>query len=189
MKQHKYTHLGQSPYQFVGYLYDPVVQAPDGSYSGGNYVCDHCGRPISHVFQCVSSDGKHFNLGSIHVEDLGDNGLTQAIKTKAQQIKSEQAREKRRIKALEEWEAEKPQREAQEQAEKLEHEQKLATIKTEYERVKPILSSRPHPKYYFAQKGKTLLDYLNYFLSPDSETPRWQDWKVISTLREAGANV
>lgn len=189
MKQHKYTHLGKAPYQFVGYFYDPVVQSPDGSYHGGSHVCDHCGRPISHVFECVSSDGKRFNLGSIHVEDLGDEGLTQAIKTKAQQVKSEQAREKRRIKAIEEWEAGRPEREAQEAREKAEQEQKLTLIKSEYERVKPVLASRPHPKYYFAKQGKTLLDYLNYFLSPDIENPHWQDWKVISTLREAGATI
>lgn len=176
MKQHKYTHLGKAPYQFVGYFYDPAIQAPDGSWSGGSHVCDHCGRPISHVFECVSSDGKRFNLGSVHVEDLGDEGLTQAVRSKAQEVKREARKEAQRIKAMEN--AEKWRKQEQE-----EREARLANRESEIARITPILASQPHPRAYFAKQGKTMLDYAQWTLDNRGQ------WYYERVLRDAGAKI
>lgn len=182
---HKYTHLGTAPYTLVGYFYDAPVQDTNGAWHGGQNSCDHCGRPISHVFVCKSSDGKTFNLGSVHVEDLGDEGLTQAVKAKMTEVQAEVRREK--LQAM---------REAQWEAEKQTVLESLAKVESEFERVKPELEKRPHPNTYFATQGKTLLDYLLYCrgaiedtFHPSVKLQAWYRAKVLITLREVGANI
>ena len=178
MKQHKFTHIGKAPYTLISYLYDPPVQDTNGAWHGGQNSCDHCGRPISHVFICKSSDGKIFNLGSVHVEDLGDEGLTQAVHAKMTEVQ----KEARRLKNQDRWEKERIERMEMKKS----FDEKMKNI---YEEMKPVLQSRPHPNSYFASQGKTLLDYLNYFLLPESEYPNWNSSKVIVTLREVGGNI
>ena len=185
MKQHKYTHLGTAPYALVGYFYDASVQDTNGAWHGGQHSCDHCGRPISHVFVCKSSDGKTFNLGSIHVEDLGDEGLTQAVKTKMSEVQKEARKAK--------YEA---TRQAQYEAEKQAEAEALTKVEAEFERVKSELQKRPHPNAYFASQGKTLLDYVTYFtrtiedtFHPHYKLQVWYKHQVLSALREAVANI
>ena len=184
MKQHKYTHLGQAPYSLVGYIYDAPWQDHYGAWHGGQHSCDHCGRPISHVFVCKSSDGKTFNLGSVHVEDLGDAGLTQAVKTKMQEVKAEERRAKREEqykKNAEMWAQQEAERRAERQAEN-------EKLQGEYDRVLPLAEKIPHPNAYFAKRGKTLKDYILYFTHGAS---RWHNLhdapaQVWSALRQAG---
>lgn len=171
--EHKFTHLGQAPCSLVGYEYDPPVQTNNG-YTGGTHECDHCGTPISHVFICHSSDGKTFNLGSVHVEQLGDKGLTLAVKSKMREVK----REARMAKIREQWAIE--AKHQQEYTNKL-----VTTIKAEYARLSPELTSKPHPNTYFASQGKTMLDYVDYFVGNGN----WNNSKVISILKEAGATL
>lgn len=184
MKQHKFTHIGKAPYTLVGYIYDAPWQDHYGAWHGGQHSCDHCGRPISHVFICKSSDGKEFNLGSVHVEDLGDAGLTQAVQTKVKEIRAE-ARRKQREEEYAKFRAEQEKREAKARKEADKRQKKL---QAEFDRVLPIAETMPHPNAYFAKKGQTLKDYILYFARGSS---RWNDLRlapepVKSALRQAG---
>jgi len=97
--------------------------------------------------------------------------------------------EDRRIKAIEEWEAKKPVFEAIERKKEEDRRAKIELIKAEYLRLQPVLSSKPHPNFYFSKKGKTMLDYLNYFLGADDQFRHYDNNKVIDILREQGAKI
>lgn len=186
MKEHKYTHLGKAPYILVSYLYDPPIQDINGAWHGGQHSCDHCGRGISHVYICKSSDGKLFDLGSVHVEDLGDEDLTLAVRSKAKQVKAEAAREARREKWAEIAEI---NRKNALEAEN-EHQKKLRELQVkaieELERIKPELQKRSHPNFYFASKGKTMLDYIQFWFDKGLviTSPR-----IMNIMRQSGANI
>lgn len=186
--KHKYSHLGEAPYSLVGYFYDAPVQDINGAWHGGSHTCSHCGQPINHVFECRSSDGKTFFLGSVHVQYLGDEGLTKAVKSKMNEVQREAKREARRIKAREEWEAGQAERDAAFAKQKAEDEARKNHLKSEYKRISPILSSKPHPNTYFSRKGKTMLDYVNYFLG-QAPFQHWDNSKFQSILIDFGAKL
>lgn len=124
--------LGAAPYKLVSV--DMREQDPNGPRVGTS--CDYCDTYITNVFHCESSDGKHFVIGSTCVEKLGDSGLTKAVNDRVR----DHRRELRQAKEAE----------------------KRAKIFQDFERVKPQLVKMPHPNEYFASKGKTLLDYVEY---------------------------
>ncbi len=193
--EHIFKDLGQAPYRLIGYVYDPPVQGYSGSWSGGSHCCDHCGQPISHVFMCRSSDGKEFNLGSVHVEKLGDEGLVDAVKAKMREVK----REARYAKQQAEWEAARPEREKLEQerqAKEAEHAMERDTHNlAEFERVSEKLKALPHPNAFFARRGKTKYDYMMFFWDDrsysecDTALMVRRNWKVMRILIEAGADI
>jgi len=180
---HIYTHLGQAPYSLIGYEYDPRLETANG-FQGGTHACDHCGRGIVHVFFIRSADGKEFTLGSEHAKYLGDDGLVANIKAKMAELRRE-ARELADREQRQVWAAERAEREAN----------MLNSIKAEYTRLLPQLQSTPHPNSYFASKGLTMVDYIDYFRADRFEPIEkqcdqwWLTSKVRSVLREAGADV
>src|SRR5947207_1503105 len=89
--KHIFTHLGHAPYALVNYFEASLPSDYDNILPPGFklYCCDHCGTPLRNVFVCRSSDGKTFNLGSVHVERLGDCGLTKAVQTKSRELRRE----------------------------------------------------------------------------------------------------
>ncbi len=181
-KQHIFTDLGQAPYKLLGYRMAESYDSEHGETFGGLQAdggtgCSHCGQYIVHIFQCQSSDGKKFVLGSTCVEKLGDEGLTRAVKTKMSELR----REKREAKALAEWEAGAPEREKARLEREAEEAERAAKFESEYNLIKPVLERRPHPNAYFASKGKTLLDYVEY-----CGPKRFTGLRII---REAGGNV
>jgi len=176
MKQHKFEKdgFGKAPYHLVGYRYSPMTTDQNGVKVSGEGNCMHCGRPIAHIYICKSSDEVVFELGCVCVEDLGDEGLTKAVQKKDKEVKQTMAREKR-----EAMYAEFHKKEAEERAERVKKDW------AELERVKPVMATMPHPNAYFASKGKTLLDYVNYF-HPEDGLYKGQ---IISAMRSAGANI
>jgi hypothetical protein len=173
-KQHIFTDLGQAPYRLVA-----VLEAPEPSemYPKPGLTCDHCGTYIPIIFKCESSDHKSFVIGSTCVEKLGDKGLIDVVKAKM----SERRRELRRIKEIEAWEAAAPQREAARLEREAAEAKAQIEAEAEYDRVKPLLANRPHPNAFFASKGKTMLDYVEY-CGPKS-------FPGLRAIREVGGNV
>ena len=187
MKQHKFekSGLGKAPYQLVGYRYSPVTTDQNGVKVSGNGNCMHCGRPIAHIYICKSSDGIVFELGCVCVDDLHDTELSKAVKAKDKEVKNDARKEKLEV-----------SRQAQYEAEKKAEQEALVKIENEFEAVKPELEKRPHPNAYFASQGKTLLDYVLYFLRPIEESwhPHyklevWHKYQVLAALREVGAKI
>lgn len=154
--QHQLSHLGQYPYRLLD-----AVQAsePTEMNPKPGSACDHCGTYITNIFICQSADGKKFNLGSSCVDKLGDKGLIDQVKAKQRELR----RQKREAQRHAQWLAEAPMREAaaKERAEAAVAEE--AEWQRKYEAVKPVLSDLQHPNWHFAQNGKTMLDYAEYF--------------------------
>jgi hypothetical protein len=159
MKEYKLSHLGKGPFKCLEYIYMPE----------GN-SCSHCYTFIKNCFKCEDSEGKKFWLGSQCIEKLNDKGLVKEakeLKTRADQILKNEKYAKvnqERVKAFKELEVK---------------------VKAQYSKAKEILKSQPHPNTYFASQGKTMLDYLDYFLIPDSEFPNWSSPKVSELLEKA----
>jgi hypothetical protein len=181
-KVHIFEHLGRAPYRLIGVLDAGEAYDPDRNPKPGT-SCDHCGTYITLIFRCKSSDGKTFVIGSTCVDKLGDAGLRKAVNVKI----AERRREARRIKAIEKWEAERPERERREAERQAAEQARNARIIAEWERVKPKLAAQPHP-YGFS--GKSLLDYINYcFIGSDIAASIQGHRKVRDYMREVGADV
>jgi hypothetical protein len=183
--QHKFTHLGLAPYRLVNYYENAAPDETDSAlmFNFKPSYCDHCGRPITHVFVCKSKDGKLFNLGSEHVKELGDDNLTR----EAHEVKLETERRQRNVRR----EQQRLQRLAQSQAREQEI---LAHRKAEYARIKQSLHTLPHPNEYFASQGKTLWDYYTYFYAVAPEHLSNEHWlaygtKLMKVMELAGAQI
>lgn len=118
----KMKSFGQAPYHCVG-----THEAPFKTE-----VCDYCSTVITIVFDCVSSDGHHFVLGSTCIDHLNDRKLKYEV--------AEKLRERREAKA----------------------QIKIDVAKKVYSDVSEKLKIQKHPNYYYANQGKTLLDYVDY---------------------------
>lgn len=179
-KQHIFevSGLGHAPFKLLSV--DMVEQDPNGPRRGTS--CDHCGTYITNLFFCESADGKKFVIGSTCAEKLGDAGLTKAVRREVANHRRELREAKWRAEMEPIW------------AKEREDAEKAAQNRlSEYNRVKPLLATQPHPNEYFASQGKTKLDYLMYFVGnrDDADIPELirLNSKVSEILREAGAKI
>lgn len=132
-------------------------QGQDGRRTGTS--CDYCATYITNIFHIVSSDGQKSVIGSSCIAKLGDKGLEKVVSEKLRQHRYEV----RRQRELAKWEAERPAREALENERKEKETALVNERKALFAQMRPVLASTPHPNAYFASKGKTMIDYLNYF--------------------------
>jgi hypothetical protein len=160
MKAPKFTHLAPAPYAVIDYEYRQHGSA-----------CDHCGTFIKHVFIVEGSNGVRFQLGSQHVQEVGGSELSQTAKIVRKRVEDEAYRSKRQMERL--------QTEAN----------RVAQIKSNFNANRSKIAKLPHPNDYFASKGKTMLDYLDYFradLTKPIEAQEdlwWLHGKVNQVLR------
>lgn len=150
--KNKFLHLAPAPYSVIDYEYKEQGSA-----------CDHCGAFIKHVFVVKGSNGVKFQLGSQHVLDVGGTELVKEAKTvrKATEIHNRQ------------------QAYIQQKAESdAKRESDYAEV---YNKAVTVLASQPHPNSYFANQGKTKLDYLRYF----EENNGKKSSRVMSIVYEA----
>lgn len=145
----KFTHLAPAPHKIVHYEY-----REHGS------SCDHCGAFIKHVFTVEGSNGIRFQLGVDHAEQVGGTELA----GQAKRFRKEVEQEEQRLKYME-------QRERELVLEKAEAEKN----RQEYIDNKPKLQKLPHPNEYFASRGKTMVDYIEYF-HHEPENADWEHW-------------
>ncbi len=127
---HVFSHLGQSPYRYVG-MTENKFSNGDGTWKPGG-CCDHCATGILYEFRFRSADGKVFKVGSSCVEKSGDAGLRRVISADVRKLD----REKRQARAGR-------------VADELD-----GLIETH----KDKLASMAHPKAWLAEKGETMLD-------------------------------
>ena len=132
--------LGKAPFRLVGH-YTKIYQACHDAPIQPGACCDYCGTGIMDVYLIRSADGKEFEVGCECVKKTGDKGLVDTVKRAANKLKAERRheREKAKIKVIRENWANDPDTRA-----------KLAEL--------------PHPNSYFAGKGKTLADYVDWLL-------------------------
>lgn len=134
--------LGKGPFHFTGTVTEKVHCVPGGTPKAGS-SCDYCGTGIRYEFWVNSSDGKTFKVGCDCIHKTGDRGLIQQISV-----------------------AERKLRDAKNAAAKARKAERLASRVDAAKKLLPAvqgtLVSKPHPNQYFADQGKTLLDYVGF---------------------------
>ncbi len=147
--------LGLAPFRFFRFSTMKFQACPGAPIQPGT-CCDYCGTGIMNVCHIRAADGKEFKVGCDCVAKTGDAGLIKAYKTSPEYRK---------------------------------HQRELAhakdVVKTDElkeilarPRVQASLQAQKHPNDYFAGKGKTYLDYINYSLGGSGAAGRasWLKW-------------
>jgi len=121
-----YETLGPGPYRFtgcydLGEAMDPNSAANFGNMTGwaahapklkaGLGTCAHCGMAIMLICIVQVGNGDLYGVGSDCVEKCSQGGLWKGAKAVLAARTREKARDRRRVKAAEKWEAERPVRE------------------------------------------------------------------------------
>jgi hypothetical protein len=136
--------LGQAPFRLVGFREErgPKIISQHGGVTltagaPGQPMgsCRFCGTGIANVFEILSADGKHFDVGSECVHKVGDAGLKKAVNKKLRTL--QKANEARRIERA---------------IERLGHDQEL----------QGQLCKMPHPLKWHADAGKTRFDWAMF---------------------------
>jgi len=137
------TGLGLASFNFTGEVTEKTYQACSGALVQADSTCDYCGTCIRYEFWVCSADGKEFKVGCDCIHKTGDNGLIQQIslaerKLRDMKVAAAKVRKHQRL------------------------ETRIAAAKKKLSSISDQLASKPHPNTYFAQQGKTLLDYVDW---------------------------
>lgn len=144
--------LGKAPFTYEGMVDQDISygQRNIGTIGGVQIstkpggTCDYCSTYIVNMFRIRSADGKTFKVGCDCLMKTGDAGLIQRVKKDV----SEMERKKRAQKKIDKEAVAKAQCEA------------LLSVPA----VCGVLAEQPHPSAYFANEGKTKLDWAKYML-------------------------
>ncbi len=135
--------LGKGPFAFTGRMTEKTYCVGHGAPVQPGSSCDYCGTCIRYEFWIVSADGKESKVGCDCIHKSGDAGLIRQIST-----------------------AERKLRDMKNAAAKVRKQDKLAlrveAAKAILPTVRGTLASQSHPNSYMADKGLTLLDYINF---------------------------
>ena len=137
--------LGKAPFRFTGEVSERTYQACPGAPVQPGSSCDYCGTGIRYEFWVASADGKQFKVGCDCIHKTGDRGLIQQISLAERKL-----RDKKNAAAK----ARKTERAAA----------RIEAAKAKLPSVRGTLASQPHPNSYYAEQGRTLLDYVNWCL-------------------------
>lgn len=134
--------LGKGPFTFTGTVTEKVFCVPGGTPKAGS-SCDYCGTGIRYEFWVESADKKTFKVGCDCIHKTGDRGLIQQISAAERKLRDAKnaVTKQRKIEKLN---------------------KRIEEAKAMLPSVRGTLSSKPHPSTYFADQGKTLLDYVNW---------------------------
>ena len=137
--------LGKAPFRFTGEVTEKTYCACPGAPVQAGSSCDFCGTCIRYEFWVRSADSKEFKVGCDCIHKTGDRGLIQQISVaehKLRDVKNAAAK-----------------------ARKLERlNVRIAAAREKLSSVRGTLSSQKHPNSYYAEQGKTMLDYVNWCL-------------------------
>lgn len=137
--------LGLAPFHFTGQVTEKTYCACPGAPVQAGSSCDYCGTCIRYEFWVRSADGKEFKVGCDCIHKTEDRGLIQQIslaERKLRDVKNVAAKARKKAKI----------------------EARIEAAKAKLPSVRGDLTSRPHPNTYYAEQGKTLLDYVNWCL-------------------------
>lgn len=143
--------LGIAPFRFIGMArkVGPIrtelgngITLESGSPGQPMGTCRYCGQGIAYCYEIKSADGKTFEVGSDCVNKLSRESnekrdpVIAAINRKAREVKNQV-------------------RHAREKKKQIEAQALFEANHTRFEKM-------PHPNKYFADQGKTMLDYFKY---------------------------
>lgn len=144
-KVHKFelAGLGKGPFRFTGKMTEKTYCACQGAPVQPGSSCDYCGTCIRYEFWIISADGKESKVGCDCIHKSDDAGLILQISA-----------------------AERKLRDMKNAAAKARKEERLANrvdaAKAILPTVRGTIASQSHPSSYFAEQGRTLLDYVNF---------------------------
>lgn len=141
--------LGAAPYVFTGMIEKTYCPAPGAPEVAGS-SCDYCGKGIRYEFWLASADGREFKVGSNCINQSGDRGLIRRIAQAEREIRDKQNKRN-------------AERRKQNKAEA------IAQARADLRKVAGYFAARPHPTPYYANEGKTELDYVRFLLDAGSE--------------------
>lgn len=135
--------LGTAPFEFTGHVTENTYCACPGAPLQPGGTCDFCGTGIRYEFWVRSAAGNEFKVGCDCIHKTGDRGLIQQISAAERKLRDAKnaAAKARKIAKLT---------------------QRIEAAKTLLPTVIGTLASIPHPSSYFADQGKTLLDYVRW---------------------------
>ena len=110
--------------------------------------CRYCGKGIANVFVIRDANGNLFHVGSDCVKRTGDKGLIDTVKREAARRRREATTVKREATIKE-----------------------LHTL-VQTPRIRKSLAALPHPLPYFAGKGDTKLDHVEFLIANSSDKTR-----------------
>ena len=137
--------LGKAPFHFTGKVTEKTYQACPGAPVQSGSSCDYCGTGIRYEFWVKSADGNTFKTGCDCIHKTGDAGLIRQISAaerKLRDLKNTAAKAKKAAKLA----------------------ARIEAAKAKLPSVCGRLAEQPHPNSYFAEQGKTLLDYVRWCL-------------------------
>ena len=140
--------LGKAPFVFTG-MEEKAHNNGDGTTKAGA-SCDYCSTSIRYVFWCRSADGKAFGVGCDCIRKVGDSSLVRMISQAERELKDKKnkiIRERKKANKIE----------------------RLKAARENLSSVSGLLASKPHPNKYFADQGKTLLEYVRWNLDNGNE--------------------
>lgn len=132
--------LGKAPFRLVG-NYSKIFRAVPEAPAQPGACCDYCGTGIMDVYRIRSADGKEFEVGCDCVNKTDDKGLVDTVKRAANKLKTARRHEREKV--------------------------KIAAIKAAWTgdpATRAKVAEKPHPNSYWAGKGKTLADYVDWLL-------------------------
>ena len=135
--------LGKGPFRFTGKVTEKIYQSCQGAPVQPGSNCDYCGTSIKFEFWCSSACGKEFKVGCDCIHKSGDRGLIQQISAaerKLRDVKNAAAKERKNARLV----------------------ARVAAAKELLPTVAGTLASKPHPSKWFADEGRTLLDYVKW---------------------------
>jgi len=156
--------LGRAPFRFVDveYRVGPITY-PNGMTVGAPGqpmgACDFCGQGIAECCIIQDADGKRFVVGNQCVYKTGDQGLTNTVKRVVDQAKAKRRAERER--------------------------KRIAEAKEALPEVADALKAEPHPMAWLAEKGMTLLDYVEWNFKKAGHTGQLKVTRMIEKALKA----
>jgi hypothetical protein len=123
--------------------------------------CDFCGTAIQQICTIKDSRGHTFKVGNVCVEKTGDRGLIDPVKDEVKRLRKE-ARAKK-------------------------DQERVEAAKAKLDVVRDALRSQPHPFAYHAEKGGTLLSYVEWLFENGGTTGRLRAAKIVESVSAPAA--
>jgi hypothetical protein len=131
--------LGIAPFRFVRFYESKYCACPGAPVQPGT-SCDYCGTGIMGVYVIKDCNGKEFKVGCECVKKTDDAGLIDTVKRAQAKHRQELKYEARKV--------------------------LVTTLRdlVAQNAIQKRLTMQPHPNSYFAEQGKTRLDYVEYMI-------------------------
>jgi hypothetical protein len=151
--------LGVAPFRFVG-VERKAYQACHGAPIQPGGSCQYCGTGIIECCIIRDAEGKTFIVGNVCVRKTNDRGLIDTVKREVSRLRREAKREK--------------------------DSKRIADAKALLSSVADSLAAKPHPTDFMAEKGHTLLSYVEFLFDNAGYSGMVKAARIVEKEKEEG---